>query len=81
MTQPLASINISARPLPDVALTEPSLAPRVDTDDVLVAAQDIPMGTQITDVGRLATVAKAAISEFMIAKSAAPTRRPTSTAR
>ncbi len=48
-------------------------APRLDTDEVLVAAQDIPMGTQIGD----ASIAwhewpKADISEYMIAKSSGP---------
>ena len=48
-------------------------APKLDTDEVLVAAQDIPMGTAIGD----ASVAwqiwpKAAISELMIAKSSGP---------
>ncbi len=48
-------------------------APRVDTDEVLIAAQDLPMGTAIVD----ASVAwqewpKQAISELMIAKSSGP---------
>jgi len=48
-------------------------APKLDTDDVLVAAQDIPMGTAIGD----ASVSwqmwpKAAISELMIVKSSGP---------
>jgi pilus assembly protein CpaB len=48
-------------------------APKLDTDEVLVAAQDIPMGTQLGE----ASVAwqlwpKAAISEYMIAKSSGP---------
>jgi pilus assembly protein CpaB len=48
-------------------------APRVDTDEVLVAAQDVPMGTTIGE----AAIAwqewpKAAISDLMIAKSSGP---------
>jgi len=48
-------------------------APKLETDEVLIAAQDIPMGTAITD----ASVAwqpwpKAAISELMIVKSSGP---------
>ncbi len=48
-------------------------APKLDTDDVLVAAQDIPMGTAIGE----ASVSwqmwpKAAISELMIVKSSGP---------
>jgi pilus assembly protein CpaB len=48
-------------------------APKLDTDEVLVAAQDIAMGGQIAD----ASVAwqlwpKAAVSELMIAKSSGP---------
>jgi pilus assembly protein CpaB len=48
-------------------------APKLDTDEVLVAAQDVPMGTQIADT----TVSwqvwpKAAISEQMITKSSGP---------
>ena len=50
-----------------------SEAPKLDTDEVLIAAQDIPMGTAIGD----ASVAwqmwpKAAISELMIVKSSGP---------
>jgi pilus assembly protein CpaB len=45
-------------------------APKLDTDEVLVAALDIPMGVQIAD-GSLAWQVwpRAAISEYMIAKS------------
>jgi pilus assembly protein CpaB len=48
-------------------------APKLATDEVLVAAQDLPMGTAISD----ASVAwqmwpKAAISELMIVKSSGP---------
>jgi pilus assembly protein CpaB len=48
-------------------------APKVDTDEVLVAAQDIPMGTEVTDAS-IAWQAwpKAALSEYMIAKSSGP---------
>lgn len=47
--------------------------PKLDTDDVLVAAQDIPMGTSIGDDSVTWQVwPKAAISEYMIAKSSGP---------
>ena len=46
-------------------------APKIETDEVLVAAQDVPMGTQIGDTSVTWQVwPKAAISELMIAKSA-----------
>jgi pilus assembly protein CpaB len=48
-------------------------APKVDTDQVLVAAQDVPMGTQIVDAFiTWQEWPKAAISEQMIVKSAGP---------
>ena len=48
-------------------------APKADTDDVLVAAQDVPVGSQIADgITAWQPWPKAAISEFMIAKSAGP---------
>ncbi len=48
-------------------------APKVETDEVLVAAQDIPMGTLIGDASVAWQVwPKAAISELMIAKSSGP---------
>ncbi len=48
-------------------------APKIETDEVLVAAQDVPMGTQIGDASVTWQVwPKAAISELMIAKSAGP---------
>jgi pilus assembly protein CpaB len=48
-------------------------APRLDTDDVLVAAQDVPMGTQLGDGSLMwQPWPKAAISEYMIAKSSGP---------
>lgn len=48
-------------------------APKLDTDEVLVAAQDIPMGTQLGDGAVVWQLwPKAAISEFMIAKSSGP---------
>jgi pilus assembly protein CpaB len=48
-------------------------APKIETDEVLVAAQDVPMGTQIGDTSVTWQVwPKAAISELMIAKSAGP---------
>ena len=48
-------------------------APKLDTDEVLVAAQDVPMGTQIADTAVTWQVwPKASISEQMIVKSAGP---------
>ena len=48
-------------------------APKLDTDEVLVAAQDIPMGTAISDASVTWQVwPKAAISELMIVKSSGP---------
>jgi len=47
--------------------------PKVETDDVLIAAQDIPVGAQIADgVTAWQPWPKPAVSEFMIAKSAGP---------
>ncbi len=63
-------LNSSPPPPPAVHVAQ---APKVDTDDILVAAQDIAMGTQIVD-GSIAWQPwpKAAISEYMIAKSSGP---------
>ena len=48
-------------------------APKIETDEVLVAAQDIPMGTQIGEASVVWQVwPKAAISEYMIVKSGGP---------
>jgi pilus assembly protein CpaB len=48
-------------------------APKIDTDQVLVAAQDVPMGTQIVDAFvTWQEWPKAAISEQMIVKSSGP---------
>ncbi len=48
-------------------------APKLDTDEVLVAAQDIPMGTAIGDASISWQMwPKAAISELMIVKSSGP---------
>jgi pilus assembly protein CpaB len=48
-------------------------APKLTTDDVLVAAQDIPMGTPIGDASvSWQAWPKAAISELMIVKSSGP---------
>jgi pilus assembly protein CpaB len=48
-------------------------APKVETDEVLVAAQDIPMGAEVGDVSIAWQVwPKAAISEYMIVKSSGP---------
>jgi len=45
-------------------------APKVETDEVLVAAQDVPMGTQIGDASVIWQVwPKGAISEQMLVKS------------
>ncbi len=48
-------------------------APKVDTDEVLVAAQDIPMGTSIGEASVIwHPWPKQDISEYMIAKSSGP---------
>jgi len=48
-------------------------APRIDTDEVLVATQDVPMGTQILDTSvNWQEWPKAAISDLMIVKSSGP---------
>ena len=47
--------------------------PAVDVEQVLVASQDLPMGTVVNDTGTAwQTWPKPAISEFMITKSAKP---------
>jgi len=58
----------SSAPSPSAAA-----APKIDVEQVLVASQDLPMGTMIGD-GATAwqTWPKAAVSEFMITKSAKP---------
>jgi pilus assembly protein CpaB len=62
--------NSSPAPSP---VAHAAQAPKVDTDEVLVAALDIPMGTQIGDASVAWQVwPKAAISEYMIAKSSGP---------
>src|SRR5271157_1552227 len=50
-----------------------AVPPKIDVEQVLVAGQDLPMGTVVND-GATAwqTWPKAAISEFMITKSAKP---------
>jgi pilus assembly protein CpaB len=63
-------INSAPSPPPQQHVVQ---VPKLDADEVLVAAQDIPMGTAISD----ASVAwqmwpKAAISEYMIVKSSGP---------
>jgi pilus assembly protein CpaB len=56
----------SAQPAHPVAETPP----KVDVDQVLVAAQDLPMGTAVSDDSvTWQTWPKAAVSELMIAKS------------
>ena len=48
-------------------------APKLDTDDVLVAAQDLPMGTAVGDASVVWQAwPKQAVSEFMITKSSGP---------
>ena len=48
-------------------------APKVETDDVLVAAQDLPLGSSIADASVAWQVwPKQAISENMIVKSSGP---------
>ena len=60
----------SGGPTPPAPIVQ--AAPKIETDEVLVAAQDVPMGTQIGDASVTWQVwPKAAISELMIAKSAA----------
>ncbi len=62
--------NSAAPPRPAPAA---AAASKVDTDDILVAAQDIPMGTQVTDASIAWQIwPKAAISDYMIAKSSGP---------
>jgi len=63
--------NSGQAPIPGPVIVQ--AAPNLDTDEVLVAAQEVPMGAQIGD----ATVTwqpwpKGAISEQMIAKSSGP---------
>ncbi len=49
-------------------------APKVETDEVLVAAQDLPMGAQLNDASVTWQVwPKAAVSEYMIVKTSSPT--------
>jgi pilus assembly protein CpaB len=61
----------SGGPTPPAPIVQ--AAPKIETDEVLVAVQDVPMGTQIGDASVAWQVwPKAAISELMIAKSAGP---------
>ena len=63
-------INNAPAPAPQQRVAQ---APKLDTDEVLIAAQDIPMGTAISDASVSWQVwPKAAISELMIAKSSGP---------
>src|SRR5271154_3356322 len=57
---------------PNSAPTPSAAAPpRIDVEEVLVAGQDLPMGTVVTDSATAwQTWPKAAVSEFMITKSA-----------
>ena len=63
--------NSAPPPAPKQIVVAPE--PKVETDEVLVAAQDIPMGT-VVDEKSLNWVAwpKSAVSELMIFKSAGP---------
>jgi pilus assembly protein CpaB len=62
--------------------TSAAASPKTDGEQVLVANQDLPMGSMIGD-GATAwqTWPKAAVSEFMITKSAKPSALGTSMAR
>ena len=60
-------INNAPAPAPQQRVAQ---APKLDTDEVLIAAQDIPMGTAIGDASvSWVTWPKAAISDLMIVKS------------
>jgi pilus assembly protein CpaB len=62
--------NNSSAPAPAARTVQ---APKVDTDEVLVAAQDTPMGSQIADNSVVwQEWPKVAISEYMITKSSGP---------
>ena len=63
-------INSAPSPPPQQHVVQ---APKLDADEVLVAAQDIPMGTAISDASVTWQMwPKAAISEYMIVKSSGP---------
>ena len=64
--------NTAAPPAPTQAPVV-QIAPKIDTDEVLVAAQDVPMGTLVTEnVVNWQEWPKAAISDLMIVKSGGP---------
>jgi pilus assembly protein CpaB len=64
--------NNAPAPAPQQHVVQ-AAAPKLETDDVLVAAQDIAMGTPIGDaMVSWQTWPKAAVSELMIAKSSSP---------
>ena len=67
-----AYVLLNRSPSPPPA-AHAAAAPKLETDEVLVAAQDIPMGASIAD-GSVAWQQwpKAAISEYMIVKSSGP---------
>ena len=55
------------------AVASAEAPPKTDVEQVLVASQDLPMGTVVNEgATRWQTWPKAAISEFMITKSAKP---------
>jgi pilus assembly protein CpaB len=62
--------NSAPAPAPQQRVAQ---APKLETDEVLIAAQDLPMGTAIAD-GSISWVIwpKAAISDLMIVKSSDP---------
>lgn len=62
--------NSSPAPAPAPHVVQ---APRLETDEVLVAAQDLPMGAPISETSVAWQVwPKSAVSELMIAKSSGP---------
>src|SRR5665213_2417375 len=61
--------NATQAPAPRIV----QVAPKIDTDEVLVAARDLPMGTQLTDSDYTwQKWPKQALSELMIKKSEGP---------
>jgi len=64
--------SVSQTPLPAQMAAAP-VAPKVETDDILVASQDIPMGTLVGDTSlNWQAWPHAVVSEQMIAKSVEP---------
>jgi pilus assembly protein CpaB len=69
--------NSGQAPAPSPVIVQ--AAPKLDTDEVLVAAQDVPMGTQVGGASVSWQVwPKTAISEQMIVRSTGPTSWKTS---